>query len=220
MLSVLTIFIYIFIQSSSLPTGLKTCPDHSEMRLAMIHTPDGSHQQTPGDRFCDTSQMTDRYGVPIAYIVNGDGWHQAQLVQTGKALVLSQAGEKAGLDILLGLEQEARAEKRGIWGDTEPPYGPVREALLHKGKVAVLFGTVVGTGESKDRYFLNFGEDWKTDFTIEIPRKRARSIKFNPEELDGQMVEVRGAIDEKDGPRMIITRPGQIRLLSPMSIPQ
>ena len=66
---------------------------------------------------------------------------------------------------------------------------------------------------TKARTYLNFGADWRRDFTAGI---EARVLRANPEwaktlaALEGRRVEVRGWIQYRNGPYIDIEDPSQI----------
>ncbi len=66
---------------------------------------------------------------------------------------------------------------------------------------------------TKARTYINFGADWRSDFTAGI---EARVLRANPEwaqtlaGLEGKRVEVRGWIQYRNGPYIDIEDPSQI----------
>jgi hypothetical protein len=60
---------------------------------------------------------------------------------------------------------------------------------------------------------LNFGDDWKTDFSVLIPtRLRADFDKagLSPGKAEGRELRVRGTVGEKNGPLIVVTRPEDV----------
>jgi hypothetical protein len=63
--------------------------------------------------------------------------------------------------------------------------------------------------------YLNFGTDWKSDFTLEIDRagqSALRKAKISPLKLEGQSIRVRGQVFFRNGPAMQISHGEQIEL--------
>ena len=68
----------------------------------------------------------------------------------------------------------------------------------------------------KGRAYLNFGQDWRTDFTFSIsPRDRRR---FEQQGVDlaglaGRRVRARGWVTLRNGPLIQLTHPEQLEIL-------
>jgi hypothetical protein len=71
-------------------------------------------------------------------------------------------------------------------------------------------------GEGGGRIYLNFGNDWRSDFTISIDRKDVRAFAaagIDLKGLAGKRVRVRGWIEWRNGPMIAATHPEQLELL-------
>ncbi|MGI9508963.1 MAG: thermonuclease family protein [Geminicoccaceae bacterium] len=155
----------------------------------------------------------DRYGCRLANPVTDDGASlQRILVEKGWAAVdpSSAPDDVDSIDMLLALEDRARRARRGIWKDP---------AMLPKQAAELSFG--IGTrqiveGRVKrifvnDRYvYLNFGADWRTDFTIRLSRKMIGREGFDADALDGKMLRVRGVLQDSRGPLIDVSNLQQI----------
>ncbi len=65
-----------------------------------------------------------------------------------------------------------------------------------------------------DRYvYLNFGIDWRTDFTTRLDRKMIKSAGFDVTALRGKKLRVRGVLVESRGPLIDIAHLKQIEFL-------
>lgn len=161
----------------------------------------------------------DRHGRLLAHLHDADGrWIQGEMLARGMARVYSFADNRARVPEMLALEAEARAERRGIWSH---PFYRVRgadpEGLERDiGTFQLVEGTVLSAAVVRNRGFLNFGADWKTDFTITISpvdMRRFRAAGFAVGEMEGRRVRVRGWIRSYNGPMIDATHPEQIELL-------
>jgi len=81
-------------------------------------------------------------------------------------------------------------------------------------------GTVHALGEGRKLLYVNFAEDWRSDFTIMIERKSLAG--FEAEGLDlgqlpGKRVRVRGWLEWWSGPMIAASHPDQIEVLAPAS---
>ena len=160
---------------------------------------------------------TDRHGRTLAHLHTDEGtWAQGEMLSRGLARVYTFADNRAAAADLLALETQAREGKRGIWAlnyyhvqDADGKVGPPDTYQLVE-------GTVVEVADVRGRFFLNFGSDFKKDFTAGISPKDARnfaSAGLDPESLKGKRVRLRGWIDERNGPAMDLTHPEQVELL-------
>jgi hypothetical protein len=71
-------------------------------------------------------------------------------------------------------------------------------------------------GEGSGRIYLNFADDWRSDFTISIERKDIPAFTeagIDPKQLAGKQVRVRGWIEWRNGPMIAATHPEQLELL-------
>ena len=163
----------------------------------------------------------DRYGRWLAQVHLEDGpWLQAEMITLGLARVYSFADNRAPAPHLLALEQDAREARVGIW---ELPYYAIRKpnpALLRKelGSFQLVEGRVKAAARVRGRTFLNFGDNYKTDFTVTIaPRDLSRftAAGQDPRKLEGKRIRVRGWLTSFNGPSMELDHPEQIEVLEP-----
>ncbi|MFT5540486.1 MAG: micrococcal nuclease [Alphaproteobacteria bacterium] len=113
----------------------------------------------------------------------------------------------------------ARADRRGIWGLNYYRVIKESEANRYVGTFQLIEGRILKTAVVRGRGYLNFGENWRQDFTITIP-KRALN-RFRPvygqrlHQLSGKTVRVRGWLKRYNGPMIEATHPEQIEVLTP-----
>lgn len=161
----------------------------------------------------------DRHGRLIAQVYRDDGtWIQGEMLKRGMARVLTFADNRALATEMLMLEETARERGLGIWSD---PFYAVRtpeEAGKDVGSFQLVEGPVMKAARVKSYVYLNFGEDWRTDFTVSVPVKHLR--RFADSGLDllalsGRVIRVRGWLKEYRGPMIDATHPEQIEVLAP-----
>ncbi len=154
-----------------------------------------------------------------AYLADGT-WLQQAMLAAGLARAYSFPDNSACAGELLAVEARARADRLGIWDD---PFYAVRDAarpdriLERAGFFELVEGRVLLADKAGATIYLNFGRYWKEDFTVTIDKaaqKRFAVAGFDPLALDGALVRVRGWIEDRDGPRMAVTHPEQIEVLS------
>jgi len=69
----------------------------------------------------------------------------------------------------------------------------------------------------RGQIYLNFGADYKTDFTIAIAkrnRKRFEKAGLDPLSLEGATVRVRGWIELSNGPMVWLDHPERLEVLN------
>lgn len=159
----------------------------------------------------------DRYGQIIAYAQTPDGiFIQSQMIKEGLALVMTQEGSRNLSPALYDAEEISRKEKKGLW--TEGAFGifeTTDQSLIPKGQFAVVEGVILQAMDKKDRLYLNFGADWKTDFTLSVAPSVVRLFRAEdkaPANWQGQRVRARGWVESINGPLITITHPEQIEI--------
>lgn len=165
-----------------------------------------------------TGAAVDRYGEIAAQVERVDGlWLQGVLLERGLALVQTRPGETARAAAMLAVEQKARAARRGLWA--KPAFAPLaaERARAGIGRFRIVSGRVVRVVPTKRFVYLNFGADWRTDFTIRLRRDdldgRFAAAGIDPEALAGRRVEVRGYLLEAGGPLIELSHPEQMQIL-------
>jgi endonuclease YncB( thermonuclease family) len=165
-----------------------------------------------------TGRATDRHRRLLAHVNRDDGlWIQGDMLTRGLARVYTFADNRERAAAMLDLEGQARAARRGLWAD--PSYG-IRQAdglrQADIGTFQLVEGQVLKTARVKDRVYLNYGADWRSDFTVSI---RARDLdlfdkaRLAPLGLKGRTLRVRGWLEERNGPAIEASHPEQIEVL-------
>lgn len=208
------------IQAPKLPLGRKnypTWPLAQESKDALAEMILGKHVTL---NF--TGSRRDRYGRWLAHLQRVDGaetlWVQGAMLRKGMARVYSFPDNRGRVDEMLALERAARQERLGIWA---LDYYAIRNpdtAVLDKmlGTFQIIEGRIVDVADVKGTVYLNFGQDWKTDFTVSLDRKAMNLFKdfpSRPQDWTGRAVRVRGWLSNRNGPMIRASHPEQIELL-------
>lgn len=165
----------------------------------------------------------DRRGKLLAHLFIADPppvrWVQGEMLERGLGRAYSFRDNKACMPELLGLEEQARKARRGIWAAARTPI-ETADAVRRLGRLVNTFQLVEGrvnkvTALSR-RTYLNFGADWRRDFTVSIVRKdrasfAARGIDLGA--LEGRRIRVRGWLRWINGPAIEASHAEQIELL-------
>lgn len=161
---------------------------------------------------------SDRHGRVLAHLERAeDGlWLQGAMLLGGLARVYSFADNRAATSHMYRLEARARAAEAGLWSHPRYRIVPAEGAERAVRDFALIEGRVRKVADVRGRIYLNFGEDWRRDFTIKAAR-RARRI-FEAEGFDltaygGTLLRVRGWVRWENGPLIEVTHPEQIEVL-------
>lgn len=164
-------------------------------------------------------QRQDRYGRELAHLFTDDGlWVQGSLLELGFARVYSFADNRSLVPRMLDAEASARGAAMGVWG--HPYYAVLDTAAApdHTGRFSLVEGRVLKTAIVRGRAYLNFDEDYRTDFTISISSRNLKSFTASgivPQDYAGRRVRVRGWLRWSNGPMIDVTHPEQIEVLKP-----
>lgn len=159
-------------------------------------------------------QRKDRYGRALAHLFLDDGlWIQGAMLENGMARVYSFPDNRAIVPDMMRHENIARQNNSGIWALDF--YKPKKQenSINHHNSFQVITGTVKKVAKVRGTYYLNYGENWKEDFTVVIkPRAARKFIKsdIDPESYAGKKIEVRGWLKSYNGPMIEVTHPEQI----------
>lgn len=161
----------------------------------------------------------DRWGRVLAHLQRDDGvWLQGALLQAGLARTYSFADNTALVAEMWALEQAARNDRRQMWRRS---YYAIRAASgvgPYEGSFQLVEGIVLDVARVRGRTFLNFGSDYRKDFTVLVPSKVRRAFEKAGQPLEalkGQAVRVRGWVKEWNGPMIELTHMEQLERLSP-----
>ena len=161
---------------------------------------------------------TDRHGRRLAHlhVVGTGSWVQGEMLRRGLARVYTFPDNRALAAEMLERERQAREERRGIW--REPFYRILSPdtAGRHVDSFQLIEGRVLAVVTVKGRHYLNFGPDWRTDFTISVGPEASRLFRaanMDLGSLEGRRVRVRGWLAFRNGPSIEATHPEQLELL-------
>lgn len=166
----------------------------------------------------------DRWGLYSAQIILADTDQDDEslatiLVQNGLAYVDSAEHHFLCDHILLQKEETARNSRLGIWKIQENRIrqaGETENLSFRTGIFTLVEGRILSVGIRKNRIYLNFGKNWKQDFTAIIPQaiiKYAPADQFTPSELTGRKVRIRGIIDKWNGPLITLQSLDMIEMI-------
>lgn len=169
-------------------------------------------------------RRNDRYGRLLAHVFVRSGseriWLQGELLRSGHARAYALPGNVGCQEDLLGAERQARDAEAGLWEhaayQTRRADNP-RELLRFRSTFQLVEGQVLSATDVRGRIYLNFGDNWRDDFTVTIrPAHKSDFEKagFDFKALERRRVRVRGWIERRSGPLIEVYHPSQIEVLS------
>ena len=159
----------------------------------------------------------DRHGRYLAQVETRAGvWLQGTLIDRGLARVATTPDRRARAAEMLTRERAAREARRGLWGDPNYRILSDADAAAHIGAFQLVEGRVLAVQRVKGVTYLNFGPDYRTDFTVQVLREslaRFGAADVLLPDLKDQRVRVRGWVRQFNGPLIDVTHPEQIEVL-------
>lgn len=164
----------------------------------------------------ETAPSFGPYGCMVAHVESDQGVSiQHALLQQGLAVVTPSFGLASpdACATWLALEGEARRSELGLWRDPKQQPQKASSMVEQVGRISLVEGRVVRTS-SNDRYvYLNFGQDWRTDFTIRQRQKLLKKSNVEPAGFDGKNLRIRGFVQESHRPLINISNLKQIEVI-------
>ena len=222
------------IQAPKLPlgrSGFEAWPLADEAKARLEGLADGANAQL---RY--GGAQGDRHGRVLAHVfvqqAGREVWLQRWLLDAGLARVYTFKDNRACAAELLAAERAARSALRGIWQDSfyEIRDGSDAEGLNRLiGKFEIVEGEVRSAAIVRGRLYLNFGEDYRSDFTVTVSERDIRLFRQDErwarllengetrsrplEALNGRQIRVRGWLARNNGPEISATHPEQIEFM-------
>lgn len=156
---------------------------------------------------------TTRMGHDLAHLVRQDGhvWVQGALIAEGLARAWPTPANPQLSDQMFALENQAIADQRGLWAADSPHRLMLAiDTLDSSGQMMVVEGTVRGAAMVRNVTYLNFGADWRSDFTVALSPDVRRDFSRRGVDvlgLQGRPVRVRGWVRSYNGPYMELEHP-------------
>lgn len=166
--------------------------------------------------FLPAGAGADRYRRLTVRAAVAGRWLEPALLAEGALLLDAEPPEAAVAPLLRAAEAAARAAGRGLWADPAHAPLPAEAAAAALGRFAVVEGRVLAAAAVRGTGYLNFEEDWRSDFTIRLPAAALRALERAGGSLEafaGRRVRVRGWVFASGGPMIEARHPDQIELL-------
>jgi micrococcal nuclease len=169
-------------------------------------------------------RRADRYGRVLAQLSvmgpAGKTWAQQHMIRAGQAMAYVLPGDAPCFTALIAAETEARLARSGLWSDDRFRIHDARDTkrlLRLTWQFAIVQGTVKEAARTKETIYVNFGDNWREDFTASLPtavidRSGTDAAKLIAG-LAGRQIRVRGWIEKRNGPMIGISTVEEIEIL-------
>ena len=164
------------------------------------------------------NQNTNAFGHYLGQALIGqDEWLQYILVSEGLARVQPAHSMSDIMPLLLTAEQYAREAKLGLWDDPQYAIVTAEEAKPNAYDMQIVTGTVQSVSTVRNTAYINFGENWRDDFTVQIEgtvRRALSNKQINPVDWQGKTLRIRGYVESYNGPMIKLRYVEQIEVLN------
>lgn len=172
--------------------------------------------------FEEAGSEMDRYGDRHSKVLDPSGrWIQQELVEQGFVWWSGAAKYPKQLRrSLVAAERRAEETRSGVWREFRTLNANTLTSLPESANFVIAEGRVLNVYRSAKMTFINFGEDWKTDFTAAISSKNRRKFETQDWKLSALMhklIRIRGSVRWYNGPYMELSFPEQLEIGSPQS---
>jgi len=175
-------------------------------------------------------RKSDRWGRLVAHVFHIDHrgvreWVQGALLRDGHARVDARPQDLTCLPEMLAHERVGMTADAGLWAN--PAYrirwADAPERLMRlRNTFQLVEGIVKKVAVTKSRIFVNFGTDWRSDFTAAAALRSTEfpeTVRVKLQALEGKRVRVRGWIERRNGPYIELFHPAQIEPLQDQDLP-
>jgi endonuclease YncB( thermonuclease family) len=146
-------------------------------------------------------------------------WVQGRMLELGHARAYSLPESTSCMGELIAHERAGRNAGRGLWAFAAYSIRAAertQDLLRQRATYQIVEGRVASVADQRGRVFINFGPDYRQDFTIGLRPPMTRRMQesgIDPQSLDGRLVRVRGWIESRGGPFIELHHFQQIEVL-------
>ncbi|MDP2940398.1 MAG: thermonuclease family protein [Candidatus Omnitrophota bacterium] len=161
-------------------------------------------------------EKKDKYNRLLAYCFVGETFVNAKLLEEGLSLIYTRPPNIKYVNLFVKLQKQARENKKGFWREVK--IVPAQLADKFIGSFKTVEGKVKNTSISDKAIHLNFGKDYKNDFSAVIFKQDL--TLFDTDTLvknnfyRGKKLRITGFIKDYQGPEIIVNHPSQIENLN------
>lgn len=166
-----------------------------------------------------SGRLKDKYGRFLAFVYLGEENINLSLLKEGLAHIYTFPDTPFNILPFFKAEEDARTLKKNIWSTQRwhvlNTNIPVEKKRI--GTFNIMQGTVLKSTQVKNKTYLNFGKNWQTDFTVEIPQRFIKNFEekgIQPHTFYAQkQVRVRGFLKPINGTLITVSHPEQIEVV-------
>ena len=143
-------------------------------------------------------------------------WAQEAMLREGMARARPWKDNHARYAALYAAEEIARKAKKGMWADKAYAIRKAETIKPDDAGFQIVDGVVRSLGQTEKKRYLNFGDDYLTDFTVSIDTDALTNWIAGDAPLDsleGKRVRVRGFVYDSGGPLIRVDNPQSIEVL-------
>ena len=158
----------------------------------------------------------DRYDRIRAQVFSSVGWLQSELLKRGLARVSISPDRTECAAELYAIEETARRARVGLWSIDAYAVRSPDDLWRDIGTFQIVEGKVLQATVRNGRAYLNFGADWRRDFTVIIDpddMPNFRRMGVDPLSYEGQTVRVRGFVQSLNGSEIEVANPQEIEVV-------
>ena len=211
--------------------------DGKKVRVLNINTPETAKKNKPSEPYSVKAkkhleklvngkevklvfdkEKKDKYKRYLAYVYLKDGtFVNAEMLRSGLAHLYSFPNNVSKYDELRKAEDEARAKKLNLWSnerwELQNANSDKKVEKFRFGKYQMFKGKVIEVAKVGKRTFLNFGNNWRTDFSVEIKNKHLKHFSKPLDSYKGKTVIIRGILRPVNGALINATHEQQIEVI-------
>jgi hypothetical protein len=118
---------------------------------------------------------------------------------------------------MLRIEAAARAGRHGLWRSGQLHVRAAAQTMRVPEGFAIVEGRIHEVSDRQGRLYVNFGPDWRTDFTIlaeGAARQALRRLGLGGSSASGMVVRVRGWLRHWNGPLIEVDHAEQVEIVN------
>lgn len=160
----------------------------------------------------------DRSRHLLAQLVNDKDniWAQKLLLETGLAVYWPSETTASIASYLRAYENVARTGKIGLWANEQYTPRTPENVKANSFQMQIVEGKPTRIATVRDMIYVNFGQNWREDFTVNIPQNLRKAFAKHGEKpisWQGKLLRIRGFVEDYNGPMIKIDSPEQIEII-------
>lgn len=174
-----------------------------------------------GEKRLTASETAQELALAQVFVKSEGGrwiWAQEAMLREGMARARPWKDNHARYAALYTAEEIARKAKKGMWADKAYAIRKADTIEPDDSGFQIVEGVVRSLGQTEKKRYLNFGDDYRSDFTVSVDTEALPNWKAGDAPLDsleGKRIRVRGYVYDSGGPLIRVDNPQSIEVLKP-----